>query len=75
MACSEHCSMCSMSVQVQMQVHLQVNVQCVVSTVQYVVCSMLPAKDADLAVTTGKVKLKVYLQKLLLKMNSPIVLF
>ena len=53
MACSEHCSMCSVSVQVQMQVHLQVNVKFVVSTVKCVVCSMLPAKDADLAVKTG----------------------
>ena len=34
MACSEKCSMCSMSVQVQMQVLLHVQVQCVVCTVQ-----------------------------------------
>ena len=49
MTCSEQCSMCSMSV----QVHLQVQVQCVVYTVQCVGCSVLPAKDEDLAVETG----------------------
>ena len=57
MACSEQCSMCSMSLQVQMQVylqvHFQVQVQCVVYTVQCVGCSVLPAKDEDLAVETG----------------------
>ena len=53
MACSEHCSMCSMSVQVQMPVHFQVQVQCVVYTVQCVGCSVLPAKDEELAVETG----------------------
>ena len=53
MACSEQCSMCSMSVQVQMQVNLQVQVQSVVYTVQCVGCRVLPAKDEDLAVETG----------------------
>ena len=53
MACSEQCSMCSMSVQVQMQVHFQVKVQCVVYNVQCVGCSVLPAKDEDLVVETG----------------------
>ena len=59
MACSQHCSMCSMSVQTQMQVLFQVQVQCVVYTVQCIGCSGLPAKDEDLAVQTGYFKLKV----------------
>ena len=53
MACSEQCLMCSMSVQVQMHVHLHLQVQCVVYTAQCVGCSVLPAKDDDLAVETG----------------------
>ena len=53
MACSEHCSIFSISLQVQMQVHLKVQVQCVVYTVQCLGCSLLAAKDEDLAVETG----------------------
>ena len=53
MACSEQCAMCNTSVQVQMQVHLQVQVQCVLYTAQCVGCSVLPAKDEDLAVKRG----------------------
>ena len=53
MACSEPCSMWSMSVQVQMQVQMQVQVQvqvdCVVYTVQCVECNLLPAKDEELS--------------------------
>ena len=85
MACSEQCSMCIMSLQVQMQVHFQVQVQCVVYTVQcvgpthctvYTVgCSVLPAKDEDLAVETGGVKFRFYLSELLLKTNNPNVFF
>ena len=47
MTSSEQCSMCIMSVQVQMQVYFQVEVQCVVYTVLCVGCSVLPAKEKD----------------------------
>ena len=53
MVCSEQCSMCIMSEQVQMQVYSQLQGQCVMYTVQCVGCTVLPAKDADLAVKTG----------------------
>ena len=71
MPCSEQCSMCSLSVQVQMYVHWQVQVQCVVYTVQCVGGSVLPAKDENLTVETGYVKLKCYVSKLLLKNKLP----
>ena len=41
------------SVQVQMQLYLQVQVQCVVYTVHFAVCSVLPVKDEDLSVKIG----------------------
>ena len=41
------------SVHVQIQGHLQVQVQCVMYAVQFAGCSVLPAKDEDLAVETG----------------------
>ena len=61
--------MCSMSLQGQMHMHLHLHLQveCLVCTVQSVECSVLPAKDEDLAVETGEVKLKCYLKKLPLK--------
>ena len=55
------------SVQMQFPVHLQVQVQCVMYTVQCAGCSMLPAKDENLAVETGWANLKFYLKKLLFK--------
>ena len=51
------------SIQMQFLVHLQVQVQCVMYTVQCAGCSVLPAKDEDLEVGTGWVKLKFYLKK------------
>ena len=53
MVYSEQCSMCCMSVLVQMQMNFQVQVRCVVYTVQCVESSVLPAKDEDLAVERG----------------------
>ena len=54
-----------------MQAHLYVQVQCVVYTVQFAVCSELPATDEDLEVETEAFKLKCYLQKLLKKTQQP----
>ena len=42
-----------MNEQVQMQLLLHLQVQCVVHTVQCVGCSVLAAKDEDLALETG----------------------
>ena len=54
-------------VQVQVQMNLQVQVHCIMYTVQCVGCSVLPAKNEDVAVETGLVKSKFYLLKLRLK--------
>ena len=48
---SIQCELCN--VHVQIQGYLQMQVQCVVYTLQCVGCSVLPAKDKDLAVETG----------------------
>ena len=52
---------------VEIQGYLQVQVMCVMYTAQCAGFSVLPAKDEDLAVETGWVKLKFYLKKLVLK--------
>ena len=39
--------------EMQFPVHLQVQVQCVMYTMQFVGCSVLPAKNVNLSVKTG----------------------
>ena len=55
------------SVHMQFPVHLQVQVECIMYTVQFAGCSVLPAKDGNLAVEKGWVKIAIYIFKLLLK--------
>ena len=46
------CECAFRGVHVQVQGHLQVQVQCIMYTLQWAGCSVLPAKDEELAVKT-----------------------